>query len=86
MPAERVVGARWHDGGKRIAKRFMLSVEDGAKTPIYCATSPEVAGDSGLYYDTCATRSVSELARAEPLARDLWERSQKWVGFEYPGA
>ena len=67
-----------------IAKRFMLSVEDGAKTPIYCATSPEVAGDSGLYYDTCATRPVSELARAEPLARDLWERSQKWVGFEYP--
>jgi NAD(P)-dependent dehydrogenase (short-subunit alcohol dehydrogenase family) len=67
-----------------IAKRFMLSVEDGAKTSIYCATSPQVAGESGLYYDTCETRRMSELARDEALARDLWERSEKWVGFEYP--
>jgi len=69
-----------------IAKRFMLSVEDGAKTSIYCATSPEIAGESGLYYDTCATRPTSELARDQALARNLWERSEKWVGFEYPTA
>jgi hypothetical protein len=43
-----------------------------------------VAGDSGLYYDTCATRPVGELACDEALARNLWERSEKWVGFEYP--
>jgi retinol dehydrogenase-12 len=67
-----------------IAKQFMLSIEDGAKTSIHCATSPEVAGDSGLYYDTCATRPVGELACDETLARNLWERSEKWVGFEYP--
>jgi retinol dehydrogenase-12 len=69
-----------------IAKQFMLSIEDGAKTSIYCATSPKVAGDNGLYYDTCATKQVSELARDESLASELWERSEKWVGFQYPTA
>ena len=29
----------------------MLSTEQGARTSLYCATSPEVAGQTGLFYD-----------------------------------
>ncbi|MGZ4169492.1 MAG: SDR family NAD(P)-dependent oxidoreductase, partial [Solirubrobacteraceae bacterium] len=30
--------------------RRMQSPAEGARTPVYCATAPEVAGDTGLYY------------------------------------
>ncbi len=67
-----------------IAKLFMLSVEDGAVPPIYCATSPEVADQSGLYYDRCEIKEASEAARDEAEAQRLWEQSEEWVGFKFP--
>jgi NAD(P)-dependent dehydrogenase (short-subunit alcohol dehydrogenase family) len=66
-----------------IAKLFMKSVEDGAKTTLYCATSDEVEGQSGLYYDSCKVKESSELARDEDLARELWARSEDWVGYRH---
>jgi NAD(P)-dependent dehydrogenase (short-subunit alcohol dehydrogenase family) len=59
--------------------RRMLSVEDGAKTSLYCATDPGVAGQSGLFYDKCALRQASDVATPE-LGRILWERSEAWTG------
>jgi len=67
-------------GLRHIMKLFMLSNEEGAKTTLYCATSDEVAGVSGRYYDKCAEKRASKLARDEALARELWERSAAWVG------
>jgi NAD(P)-dependent dehydrogenase (short-subunit alcohol dehydrogenase family) len=67
-----------------LAKRFMLSIEEGAKPTVYCATSPEVAGQSGLYYDGCELKEASELARDESLARKLWETSERWVEHRFP--
>jgi len=67
-----------------IAKWFMMSVEDGAKTTLYCATSPDVESQTGLYYDSCAVKEPSALARDEALARELWERSEEWVGTRHP--
>jgi retinol dehydrogenase-12 len=67
-----------------IAKRFMISPEEGARTSIHCATAPELSEQSGLYYDRCETREVSELARDRALARELWEKSEAWVGYDYP--
>jgi NAD(P)-dependent dehydrogenase (short-subunit alcohol dehydrogenase family) len=58
--------------------RRMLSVEEGAATSLYCATSPEVASDSGLFYDKCAPRAASEVATPS-LGGELWERSQAWT-------
>jgi retinol dehydrogenase 12 len=58
--------------------RRMLSVDEGAATSLYCATSPEVAEDSGLFYDKCAPRPASRVASPE-LAAELWERSQAWT-------
>ena len=58
--------------------RRMLSVTDGAATSLYCATSPEVAQDSGLFYDQCAQRAPSAVATPE-LGRALWDRSAAWT-------
>lgn len=62
-----------------LMKRRMLSTAEGARTSLYCATSPEVAGDSGHYYDDCRRVEPSAVATAE-LAAELWERSVEWVG------
>jgi retinol dehydrogenase-12 len=59
--------------------RRMLTVEDGAVTSVYCATSPAVAGDSGLFYDKCAAREASNVATQE-LATLLWKHSADWTG------
>ncbi|MAE93072.1 MAG: SDR family oxidoreductase [Deltaproteobacteria bacterium] len=66
-----------------IAKAFMMSEEDGARTTLYCATSPEVEKQTGLYYDSCAVKEPSALARDPALARELWERSEEWVGYRH---
>ena len=58
--------------------RRMLTVEEGAATSLYCATSAEVAGDSGLFYDSCAPREPSPAATPE-LGRELWRRSDEWT-------
>ena len=36
---------------RQLVTRRMLTIEQGAQTSLYCATSPEVAGESGQYYD-----------------------------------
>lgn len=56
----------------------MLTVQQGAQTSLYCATSPELAGVSGRYYEKCAEREPSPVATAD-LARQLWERSEAWT-------
>ncbi|HEY5986425.1 MAG TPA: SDR family oxidoreductase [Streptosporangiaceae bacterium] len=61
-----------------LIKRGMLSTEEGARTPVYCATSPEIAGVSGLFYHDCHERKPSRVATPE-LAQQLWERSEAWV-------
>jgi retinol dehydrogenase 12 len=61
-----------------LVTRRMLSVDQGAQTSLYCATSDSVAADSGLFYDKCALREASSVATPE-LGRALWERSEAWA-------
>ncbi len=61
-----------------IITRRMLSVTDGAATSLYCATAPDVADASGLFYDTCAERAASPVATPE-LGHELWQRSEAWA-------
>jgi retinol dehydrogenase 12 len=58
--------------------RRMLTVDEGAATSLYCATSPDVAKDSGKFYDKCAERAPSRVATPE-LAAELWKRSEEWT-------
>jgi retinol dehydrogenase-12 len=61
-----------------ILTRRMLTIEQGARTSLYCATSPDLAGVSGKYYDNCRETEPSKVATPE-LAAKLWEYSQTWT-------
>ncbi len=60
----------------------MVSPEEGAQTSLYCATSPELAAESGRYYEDCREKRPSRLALDDSLAREMWDRSAQWVGLE----
>ena len=67
--------------GIAIAKRlFALSPEEGAKTMVYLASSPEVAGRSGGYSDRCAPAEPARAARSDADATRLWEVSARISG------
>lgn len=59
--------------------RGMLSNEDGAKTTLHCAASPQVASDNGLYYDDCSVKEPSKLAQDTTLRDELWHKSHEYV-------
>jgi len=63
-----------------VLKRFMLSNEAGAKTPLYCATAPELATATGRYYYKSREGKTSPLAQDAALARELWERTAAITG------
>jgi NAD(P)-dependent dehydrogenase (short-subunit alcohol dehydrogenase family) len=61
-----------------LMKLRMSSTEDGAKTSLYCATSPDVASESGGYYED-AQRKESGPAATPELGAELWERTTGWL-------
>jgi len=61
-----------------VMKVFMKSSDDGARTSVYCATSPEVANDSGKYYDDSKEKDPSKRATPE-LGAELWAKSEEWT-------
>jgi retinol dehydrogenase 12 len=65
-------------GARQIVTRRLLTVEQGAVTSLYCATAPELAGESGKYYDKCEVTEPNPVATPELAAR-LWEYSEKWT-------
>jgi retinol dehydrogenase-12 len=64
---------------RTLIKKRMLTVEQGAVTSVYCATSPDVAAHSGLFYDKCLVREPNAVATQE-LAELLWKHSAQWSG------
>jgi retinol dehydrogenase-12 len=63
-----------------IMKAFMITSEEGARTSIHCATAPEAAAETGLYYDTSKPKMPSALARDPVLAQTLWSKSVEYTG------
>lgn len=61
-----------------LMKRRMISPAQGAKTPLYCATSADIARESGRYYDECRPKDPAPWATAT-LAAELWRRSEEWT-------
>lgn len=62
-----------------LIKLMMISTEVGAATTLYCATSPDVSNDTGLYYDKCRVKESSRVGQDIALAAELWQRSEAWV-------
>ena len=65
---------------RALAKLFMISVEEGAATTLYCATAPELSSQTALYYDKCSVKAPSKVGLDSMLAAELWARSEAWVG------
>jgi NAD(P)-dependent dehydrogenase (short-subunit alcohol dehydrogenase family) len=67
--------------GIAIAKRlFALSPEQGAKTLVYLASSPELEGRSGGYYSDCVPTAPSAAAQSDENALRLWQLSARIAG------
>ena len=61
----------------RIFAPFMLSPEEGAKTIIWLASSPEMEHVSGKYFIKQAERKSSRESYDIDAARRLWEISSE---------
>lgn len=62
-----------------LLKLFLLSNEKGARTPLYCATAPELGIATGRYYDKCREVAPNPLANDQSLALELWGRTEAAV-------
>lgn len=63
-----------------LAKRVaMISPEAGAATIVYLASSPDVEGQTGLYFEQNRPKTPSRLAQDDALAARLWDESARLV-------
>lgn len=81
-----VVRTNWGDEGGpmsiaiRLGRPFMLSPDKGAETPLYVATSPEVADISGKFFAKKKEKESSEESYNKAESKQLWEISAKLSG------
>jgi retinol dehydrogenase 12 len=66
----------------RLARPFQTSPEAGAQTPVYLATSPEVAEVSGRYFEKCTPAESSALSQDPAAAKRLWRLSAQLSGLD----
>jgi NAD(P)-dependent dehydrogenase (short-subunit alcohol dehydrogenase family) len=64
----------------KAAKRFALTPEEGAKTIIYLASSPEVNGITGKYFQKCKQLMPTAEAQNDADAQKLWDISLQLTG------
>jgi NAD(P)-dependent dehydrogenase (short-subunit alcohol dehydrogenase family) len=62
-----------------VLHRFMKSPTEGAATSVWCATAPELAGETGGYYTDQKPKRPSRAAQDDALAAELWRRSEAWA-------
>jgi NAD(P)-dependent dehydrogenase (short-subunit alcohol dehydrogenase family) len=72
-------GGVWNAALKLIG-RFNLSPADGAKTSIYLASSPDVGGVTGNYFDNCKAVSSSNASYDAAVQKRLWDVSAAMCG------
>jgi NAD(P)-dependent dehydrogenase (short-subunit alcohol dehydrogenase family) len=65
---------------------FMKSPEDGARTQIYLASSPEVEGVTGKYFIDSKEAPSSAESHDANVAKRLWEVSAQMTGLPATGA
>ena len=64
-----------------VAKKWMITVEDGAAANLRCATDPALGNDSGRFYDVGGVeKAPSRVSEDAALQAELWRKSAEWVG------
>jgi len=72
---------RWLRVIKPLLSRVMFDAERGARTTLYLALDPVVAGVTGRYFDEYQQpRAVAALAEDIALQESLWKMSTRWTG------
>ena len=54
-------------------------VDEGAKTSVYLASSPDVVRVSGKYFDAMREREASDLSQNKTLQNDFWNLSKEMI-------
>jgi len=67
----------------RFVSLFLKSPEEGARTSIHLATSPEVEGLSGRYFAKCREATPAAHAVDPEAAARLWDLTEKRVDLQY---
>jgi NAD(P)-dependent dehydrogenase (short-subunit alcohol dehydrogenase family) len=65
---------------QRAIMQFGISPEEGAKTIIHLASSPDVATISGEYFYKCKIATPTDAAQDDAVAKQLWDVSAKIAG------
>jgi len=64
-----------------VIKKFMITPERGAEATLRCATAPELATQTGRYYDVGGKETApNRLADDVELAKTLWTKTAEWTG------
>ncbi|MGH7058602.1 MAG: hypothetical protein ACREFZ_12170, partial [Acetobacteraceae bacterium] len=66
--------------GLSVARLFFLSARKGAETPLFLASSPDVAGVNGRYFAKRGPVASSARSRDEAAQERLWEVSVAQTG------
>jgi len=74
-----VLQLAWHATG-----RFFKPPEDGAETPVYLASSPEVETVTAKYFRRCQPLGTSAVSYDREVQQRLWKESERLSGFTYP--
>ena len=64
----------------KAGRPFLKTPEQGARTTIYLASSPEVEGVTGKYYSNCREKVSSRESNDLSIARRLWDVSAQMTG------
>lgn len=70
----------WFGVGWSLIRPFLSNPADGAATSLHLATSPEVAGVSGLYFSKRRPVPTSSLGQDEALQERVWALSLRQLG------
>jgi len=63
-----------------LLKHIFLTPEEGAKSAIYIATSPEGGKVTGKYFYRCQISKTSDAAKSRKIAKQLFELSESITG------
>lgn len=63
----------------KVAKPFLLNNEQGARTSVYLASSPEVEGVTGKYFSKCRPVRSNAVSYDEASQKKLWSLSVEMI-------
>jgi NAD(P)-dependent dehydrogenase (short-subunit alcohol dehydrogenase family) len=63
-----------------VSRWFMLTPEQGARTTVHLAASPDVDGVTGQYFNKCQPAKTTRLSRNDVLQERLWATSVALTG------